>query len=372
MNKTFPTLYKKTSGGAQQEWTIIVQGKAIITRYGQTGGSIQESAPTFCEGKNVGRANETTAEEQALLEAQSQWEKRLKKDYARTPEAAMAGEASDLVAGGILPMLAHKFSEHGDKLKYPCFVQPKLDGHRCIAVVDGNGKCTLWSRTRKPINSVPHIVKAIEAMEITDFVFDGELYTHTHKDNFEGITHLVRQSEAKAEAHVIEYHIYDAAIPGSFTDRTEKLAELLGPKGMGPLTLVETREATNEDELMAVFEDFLAQGYEGAIARNASGMYANRRSYDLLKIKEFDDAEFQCVGVEEGKGAMAGHAIFVCKTTTGTLFRAKMKGERAGLKKYFDNPKLVVGKQVTVKYQGLTNANKVPRFPVCLRITESL
>ncbi len=139
---------------------------------------------------------------------------------------------------------------------------------------------------------------------------------------------------------------------------------------MKKVILAETREVVNEDELMLAFEDFLAQGYEGAIARNADGLYVNKRSYDLLKIKQFDDAELECIGVEDGKGKMAGHAIFVCKTKDGAEFRAKMKGEHATLAKFVSNPGLVVGKQVTVKYQGLTNKNGVPRFPVALRIRE--
>jgi ATP-dependent DNA ligase len=141
---------------------------------------------------------------------------------------------------------------------------------------------------------------------------------------------------------------------------------------MGPLVLVETREVADEDELMLAFEDFLSQGYEGAIARNAAGPYVSKRSYDLLKVKEFEDKEFKCVGVEEGKGKLAGHAVFVCQTADGTQFRAKMKGAISELKKYFDQPKLVIGKQITVKYQGLTNKNKVPRFPVAWRIAEKL
>jgi DNA ligase-1 len=137
--KRFPMLYKKTSTGADQMWEIRVDGNKIITLFGQVNGKIQETPPTVCEGKNIGRANETTPEEQALLEAESQWTRKLKKDYVTTLGAAVAGASSDLIEGGILPMLAHKFSEHGDKLKYPCYVQPKLDGHRCLAVVDGKG-----------------------------------------------------------------------------------------------------------------------------------------------------------------------------------------------------------------------------------------
>lgn len=370
-----PTLYKKTSTGALQEWTIeVLPGGLLVTHFGQTGGKIQTSEPTACERKNIGRANETAAQQQAEQEAQSQWEKKQKTNgYVKTKEEAESGGSSELVAGGLLPMLAHKFSEHGDKLKYPCYVQPKLDGHRCIAVVDSAGKCTLWSRTRKPILSAPHVALAVERMGLANATLDGELYIHGMRDNFEELTSLLRKGHPGKGFEAIEYHIYDYADPrmGSFAKRFACLRN--DPSLRPPLVLVETREVQNEDELMLAFEDFLAQGYEGAIARNADGLYVNKRSYDLLKIKRFDDGDFWCVAIEEGKGKMEGHAIFVCKNSDGSaLFKAKMKGEHAELKQYFEHPELVVNKRVTVKYQGLTNKNNVPRFPVALRIRKDL
>lgn len=365
-----PTLYKRTSTGALQEWTVIVDGWKYYTQFGQVGGAIQESAPVVCSKKNLGRANETTAEEQAELEAQALWIKKQKKDYTLDPNVKV-GQTSDLIEGGILPMLANKFSEHGDKLKYPCFVQPKLDGHRCISDSDG-----LWSRTRKPIKSVPHIRE--DCMQATDngTPLDGELYNHEYRDKFEQLTHFIRQSAPEAGCEAVQYHIYDSPGPGTFRQRWNMLQMVFkGNRDLfkeGSLRLVETREVQNEDELMLAFEDFLAQGYEGAVARNADGLYVNKRSYDLLKIKKFDDAEFKCVEVDEGQGKMKGHAVFVCVTEDGTEFGAKLIGDHDALARYYKHPELVVGKIVTVKYQGLTNKNGVPRFPVALRIREAV
>lgn len=364
---TLPTLYKKTSTGAIQTWSVEFSGKQYSTTFGQENGNLQTSEPTTCVGKQ-GRSDE----EQAEFEAKALWTKKLKKDYAQTRAAALAGKADALVEGGILPMLAHKFSEHGDKLKYPCFVQPKLDGHRCIT--GGPDPFGMWSRTRKPIRSVPHIEKEARRLIKGRMVrFDGELYNHDYREKFEELSHFIRQSKPTRGHEIVQYHVYDLDTPGTFRERWKELCEIIGPKGLGPIHLVETREVNNEDELMLAFEDFRAQGYEGAVARNADGLYVNKRSYDLLKIKKFDDAEFLCVEVEEGKGKMAGHAVFICKNTAGTaLFKAKMKGDHAALAKYIEHPELVVGRWVTVKYQGLTNKNGVPRFPVALRIREDV
>ena len=388
--KTFPTLYKRTSTGALQEWTVFATGVGYYVRFGQVGGAIQQSEVTVCAGKNAGKTNATTQAQQAELEAEALWTKKLKKDYTQDPNVK-AGDKSELIEGGILPMLAHKFSEHGDKLKYPCFVQPKLDGHRCIAI---GGK--LWSRTRKPINSVPHIVAEIGIMAPgAKIILDGELYNHTYHDRFEELSHFIRQTSAATGCEIVQYHVYDAPDPFgkcTFRQRYEWLKQHFNEHSGGAVTLVETREVHNEDELMLAFEDFLEQGYEGAVARNTDGLYVNKRSYDLLKIKRFDDGEFRIVGVAEGKGKLAGHGIFLCTTKPDTpdfgvvtadqaaaiilanpgVFSAKMKGATVALRQFIANYPAYAGKMLTVKYQGYTNKNKVPRFPVALRVREDV
>lgn len=364
MSKTLPTLYKKTSGGADQFWSIATDGCSILTRWGQVGGKEQTATETISAGRNIGRANETTPAEQAALEAQAQWEnKKRNRGYVESLSAARAGNVDAVVEGGIFPMLAHKFRDHAAKIVYPAYAQPKLDGHRCIAMASG-----LWSRTRKPIASMPHIVAALKPF-IGEAVLDGELYSHSHHDRFEQLSSLIRPSYAKSGHDVVQYHVYDCAMPGTFARRLAWLRSALSG-ALHPLVLVETIPVHDGDELMAAFARFREQGYEGAMVRNAAGLYVNRRSCDLQKVKEFDDAEFRITGVTEGRGRLAGHAIFVCQTADGTTFEAKMVGSLDGLRKYHQNPALAVGRMLTVQYQGFTNKNGVPRFPVALRIRD--
>jgi len=154
--ETFPKLFKKTSTGAIQEWEVYVDdtncNPVIVTKYGQLGGKIQTSTEVITEGKNIGRSNETSPMEQAYLQAKSDWEKQLKKGYVDNVDDAEEGKIDAIIEGGIVPMLAHKFSEQGHKIKYPALVQPKLDGHRCTSQYENDGTVTLWSRTRKIIN----------------------------------------------------------------------------------------------------------------------------------------------------------------------------------------------------------------------------
>lgn len=364
MSKTFPTLYKKTSTGADQFWSIETDGNTITTRWGRLGGSEQTATETITAGKNIGRANQTTPSEQAVLEAQAQWEQKKKnRGYVENLSDARDGKVDESVEGGIFPMLAHTFRDHAAKITYPAYAQPKLDGHRCIAMASG-----LWSRTRKPIVSVPHINAALKPL-IGDVVLDGELYSTDFRDRFEELSSLIRPSYAKPEHEAVQYHVFDCAIPGSFALRHARLRELI-TSAPPSIVLVETTMVNNEDELMAAFATFRAQGYEGAIVRNVHGLYVGNRSYDLQKIKEMDDAEFKVVGVNEGRGKLAGHGIFVCVTPAGVEFEAKMIGSLDALKQYHANPKLAVGRMLTVQFQGYTNTNGVPRFPVALRFRD--
>jgi DNA ligase-1 len=375
---THPTLYKKTSTGAIALWQIRVEGTTIITTHGQVDGAMQEARDTIASGKNVGKKNATTAEQQAEAEAAAKWTKQLKKGYVQSIEAAQAGEVDDVITGGVSPMLAHKHRDHAAKIKYPCFTQPKLDGHRCVAVVEADGEVTLWSRTRKPITGMPHISDAIRSLDLpVGTVLDGELYSHAHKADFDTLTSLIRSSTPKDGHEVMEYHIYD--LPSSeatFQERTTLLDNVLcftdGSPRHVKLVYVMTEQVDNDDELMEAFDRYVADGYEGSMARNALSKYENKRSYGLQKIKEFDDGDFEVVGVEEGRGKLAGHAIFVCKTADGTEFRVKMKGDTAELKQYWDDPSLAIGRLLEVKYFGLTGKNSVPRFPIAHRFKVAL
>lgn len=379
MKVKFPTLYKKTSTGAIQFWDISVDNNRygfgrIETSYGQVGTESPQVTEDFIEiGKNIGKINETTPYEQAQSEAKSKWEKQKKKGYVETLTSAKNDELDDLIEGGIVPMLAHKFSDHGHKIVYPAFVQPKLDGIRCIAILK-NGECTLWSRTRKQITSVPHIVAALEKLSPElNMIFDGELYNHEFKKDFEKIVSMVRQEEPAPGHEIVQYHVYDFATDNktTFRARAAKLVYMKDRYFNGEVVKVQTVQVDDESAALDYFQLWRGQGYEGAMIRNGSGLYANKRSYDLQKIKEFDDAEFKIIGIDEGRGKLAGHVgAFVCLTSDGKEFLAKMSGDTEKLKEYFENHKLWKGKQLTVKFQGLTGTNGVPRFPVGVLIRD--
>jgi DNA ligase-1 len=116
------TLYKKDSKENLRFLDISTDGSTIVQVSGLVDGNHVTNV-SQCEGKNIGRANETTPEEQAEIEAQAKYTKKLKEGYFKSKE-----EATNNVV--ILPMLAKVFSKEEKKVVYPCFAQPKLDGMR--------------------------------------------------------------------------------------------------------------------------------------------------------------------------------------------------------------------------------------------------
>ena len=377
--KRFPTLYKKTSTGAIQQWNtfVVMDGNIpiIFSEYGQIDGKIQQSTEQVLEGKNIGKTNETTALEQAISQAESDWKKQLKKGYVQNIEDAQAGKTDNIIEGGIFPMLAHKYSEQAHKIKYPALCQPKFDGHRSISQCV-NYVTSLWSRTRKPINSVPHICHSLHDVMITNNIkyLDGELYNHEYHNKFEELSSFIRQEKPIDGCEIVKYYVYDFPHPTMTNgERNKVLQSLLPVFENTPIHIVETIVVNDEDELMDAFDHFIALGYEGCMVRNMDGLYVNKRSYDLQKVKEFSDSEYKVIDVKVGtKGSMAGKAIFVCETEEGIQFAAKMVGKMDDLIKYANNPELAIGRMMTVKYQGLTNKNNVPRFPVAMRFREDI
>jgi len=378
MKKIFPTLYKLTSTGKVQTWKIEVSPNkddsapagAILTTYGLFNGLQQNALEVISEGKNIGKSNETTPFEQAVLEAQSQWEKKVKKGYVQNIEDAQEKRVdTNVITGGIEPMLAHSYDKQGHKIKFPAYVQPKLDGHRCIAIIQ-DGKCTLWSRTRKRITGVPHIERALEAANspFGTIVIDGELYNHDYRDNFEDLTSLIRQVTPKPGHEKVQFWMYDVVTDEPFEERLTRLRRV---KSNETIVVVATNLVESEEEMITAFGTYIEFGFEGLMVRNTDGRYKHGRSYDLLKVKVFADAEYKVIDVTSGRGKMEGLAMFHCVTEDGKEFRVKMVGKLDDLKHYLDSKDDYIGRQLTVKYQNLSS-DGIPRFPVAMRFREDV
>jgi DNA ligase-1 len=358
-----PTLYCKSKTGKTQVWNIEVIGAKIRVSYGYEGGAVTVNEKTITSGKNLGKKNATTAAEQAVSEAKSTWDKKKTGGYAESLDDAHVPGVADAAAvaahEAILPMLAHDFHKRGKDIKLPCYVQAKLDGVRCIFK---NG--ILTSRQGKVFPNMEHIVNDLKDVEL---VLDGELYSDTL--SFQQFVGLVRKKKHNAAEKVllrqVKYWVYDCVNDKPFEERHGALKEMFyGARAFGHVEMLSTDECRTKAELKGFHDRFVAEGKEGLIIRNKTGLYQlAARSKDLQKFKEFEDAEFTVVEFTDGEGSEKGLVIWVCETEDKKKFSVRPRGTHEDRAELFNDAESYVGKKLTVRYQELTE-DGIPRFPV--------
>ncbi len=368
---TLPILYSRTSKGQVQTWQITIDGATFFTEEGIKGGTISKSKPTVCKPKNVGRANETTAEKQAESEAQSKWQKKIDGGYFEK-EADIDNEVT------FWPMLAHKWPEYKADMDWTkkVYSQPKLDGMRCVVKLNG-----MWSREGKPILSAPHIRKLLQPLfdKNPDFVFDGELYNHDLKHNFNKLISLAKKQKPTPEQldeseKKLQFWMYDFFDPQNpdrpFSERNDMglaMVKSLGPTG-NRIRWTYTNLVADEKKLDELFVKYVDHGFEGGMIR-WDAPYQKKRTKFLLKRKDFIDEEFELVELEEGDGNRAGLATVAffkhekgSEIRRGVLcFKAGVIGANDYTADLLKNKKSVLGKKATVCYFNLT-PDGVPRF----------
>lgn len=362
------TVYKKTSTGKIQQWRAWVEttatGFLLKVESGQTDGKLTETAgQVIDEGKQ-----KRTAQEQAIFEANSKLKKKRDEAYFDTIEAAKTQVK-------LLPMLAHSFTKRKHNINYPAIVQRKFDGVRCLARLNSDGTVTLMSRKGKEFPHLNHI-KADVAASNSDqaLVLDGELYSDTL--TFQELVGLVKRVTLKPgndeQMLEVSLRVYDCVhmMNGSadFTERYQIITNLTD--GAEYLSLVENVRVSTESEIHAAQARFVEEGYEGAMVRNLTGAYAiGKRSANLQKVKTFLDGEYLIVGFTEGTGNETGCVIWECHTPAGQPFGVRPRGTQEDRKVLFQNGSDYVGRQLTVRYQELTDYG-VPRFPVGIAIRD--
>jgi DNA ligase-1 len=417
--KSFPTLYNTTIGtGREKQWSIEVLEVSdnhyiVRSQHGVRGGKLVTHDTDITEGKNIGKSNETTSQQQALLEAERDWTKKVKQGYAQEDKPAPKKKLirvskladNEEQNGGVepvkeskllKPMLALELDLEKPNIKFPAYVQPKLDGVRCLVYYNSVGELVFQSRQNTIYEPFEHIVPELKILftsflegseqsehleQLKDLVIDGELYIHGAA--FEKITSIVRRSKTKhTEASTIKYHIYDCFYSGNgnveknsigYGKRYEALKKAFYRHNFTNIVLLETKVANDMGEIEAFHTHYtkLQEPYEGIMIRNKDSPYKQQgRSKDLLKYKKFHDDEFIVIGHHEGTGAHKGTPIFECesKSKVGKTFSVTMQGSIEGRRGMLENVKSYYGKLLTVKYQEIS-ADGAPRFPVgiCFR-----
>jgi len=264
----------------------------------------------------------------------------------------------------IKPMLAYKVGKKPVDWSEKVFMQPKLDGVRCIIQLDKTGKVIAYSRTGKPWLNIRHILKDLKPWfaEHPDAILDGELYNHELRNDFEKIISLVRTQKPTAymrskSKKLVQFHCYDYANGDDlYSQRMRNLS--VSDMYSYCVKYVPTWQVTSNGHANLKHKSFLEKDYEGSILR-LDGSYQRKRSYNLQKFKDFHDAEATIVGYVPGKGKRTGTlGKFVMQDDKGVEFGCPPgKGYNyKDLANILDNISDYIGQRATFTYFEKTKA----------------
>lgn len=352
-------LYKKDSKGKIRQLEIRAIGTTLLQRSGLVVGKKVEHT-RVCKPKNVGKSNETTAEEQAIREAAAKVKQKLDEGYFKSIE-----EATNNVV--VLPMLAQEYKAKAKKINWDgdVYIQPKLDGMRCLAVFKG-GKVTLISRKNKVLENLDHIIKDLEA-NVTyreNLVLDGELYVHG--EGFQTNMQYIKKYR-KGKTERIKFHVYDIIMEDSpFTLRKFEIWNTVLSKETRYVKRVQTYKIKTEREIATWHQLFLTAGYEGTMVRHSNDGYKlDSRASQLLKYKDFKDIACKIVDIGPAdKRPTWGRPVV---EWNGKRFACNTKMTHAQKEDLLTNKDDYIGKTAEVRYFEETDSG-IPRFPVLVGI----
>ena len=367
--KTYKKLYCLDNIGNTRIWWVEQNGNKYRMCSGIENGKIVESIWTIVEGKNSGKLNETSDEEQAEKEVLAKYKKQKETGYWENVEDINKFQYFS-------PMLAHKWTEHKDKVDWSngAYISPKMDGVRCILQKSGatsrNGKCYV---------SFPHILRELKPLfdKNPNLILDGECYTHRLKNDFDKIISLAKKLKPTEKDLVesekyLQFWIFDCpSIKGDFHTRYNFLKELIQSyKDNKWIKLCDHKLIKSADEIEPNLQGWLVKGFEGIMINTYDGLYESKRSYNLLKYKLFQDVEMEIVDITEGVGNRANMLGYLTlKTPDGKIFDSNARGDEEKYKRMLDEKNNLIGKMATVRFQNYT-PNKIPRFPVVISIRD--
>lgn len=357
MNQVSLRIYKKDSSGKIRYLQISNVDNTVVQESGVVGTDNPVVNVSVCEAKNVGKSNATTPEGQAYLEAQAKLTEKMRLGYFNTIEEAQEKGGQDF----LLPMLAKDFKKEKGKIKFPCYVQPKLDGMRALGSVDN-----LISRTGKVIDTLSHL----DLSDLDGDILDGELYVHGI--SFQENMKLIKKYRPGLTEQV-KYHVYDLVLDLPFSERYQ-LLQLLVLDNPG-IQVVTTILVNNIEEIEHHHEQFISLGYEGTIIRHSDeGYQVNKRSSQLLKYKDFLDETYEIVNVVPSE-SRPEQGVIVCSKNMEQAgenvwvhrFNCGMKFSHAEREEILTNKQEYIGKMAEVRFFEYTDGG-LPRFPVCVGV----
>lgn len=377
MNKTLITRDSKGKIRVAEvscEWDDIEKRYTIYRNTYQYGGKVTAQPEVYITKGKVKR----TISQQAELEFNSHVKKYLDKGYKEIEGSIDQYTKSQL--DDFLPehttdangfkkhMLAKDFNKVAtsvfDKVKQ-WYGSRKIDGVRC-SFYWKDGEVRSASRGGGDYDfSTSHLrnhPKLIEFFELNpEIVFDGELYCHGY--SLQSLSGLARtEKDEDKDCSILEYYIYDVMIPDiPFSDRLDKLDEIRDTLDLGfnpnkewndgdlKFQMVPQVEVSGWTSIKKLHDQYVSEGFEGIVIRNPNKPYGfGKRTNDMIKVKEYQDAEFEITGLSEG--LRDEDMCFTCITDKGVEFKAKPMGNRELKQQYREDLDSLIGKMATVKF----------------------
>jgi len=271
------------------------------------------------------------------------------------------------------PMLAYPVSAKPINYEDKIFMQPKLDGVRCVIQYD-NSEVKAYSRTGKPWLNIEHILFNLKPWFALNpnIILDGELYNHDLRNDFEKIISLVRRKtpddiDMLESADLVQFHCYDIIDETKTFEERNRFITQVVPRN-NYIYHVKTQAVATESLSKVIHQQNLDAGYEGSILRT-NDTYACKRSHNLRKFKDFHDTEATLTGWVEGKGKRIGTiGKFTAVDSEGNEFGMPVMDKFKFLQDNFKKMQGYVGKTATFTYFERTKANSY-RHPLfkCIR-----
>lgn len=376
------------------DWDKDLNGYVIRRFTSQYGGKITTQPIILVDkGKGIGKARRTVSE-QAKLEYDSRVNKYMDKGYKKLPKSidlytkeeldALLPEETTDSEGNLKPMLAKDFHDVATSVleKQWWYASRKIDGVRCLMFVK-DGEIHTSSRGGKNYdNSTYHITcnpKLKKFMlDNPTLILDGELYVHGY--SLQTLSGLARLKKETDKCDELQYYIYDIVDTNkTFEERLEILDHIKDElqldfepnktfeDGDLQIQMVPHVKVEGWVQIKKTHDSYVKEGFEGAVIRRPDKKYGvNKRTNDMVKVKEYQDGEFKIIGFSEG--LRPEDMVFVCVTEDGKEFEAKPVGPRELKHEYLERIDEIIGKMATVKYFSFSDGG-TPTQPVlkCIR-----
>lgn len=405
MIKEFPKLFARIANNKIAVWSAVIErlGDAIdiIVSYGEVGGTLTSSYERGITGKNIGKANETSAFDQAVSQVNSRINKKKREGYKSLQDLGILeadfngrnaemllndrlGEFRTDLSGNIKPMKCQQYykskknwidpdgkvwsdrkyyyllnpyvvKEKGAiQTKFPAIVQPKINGVRAILSCE-EGKAILRSKEGL-VYDVAHITNYIDNKDVDDdFALDGELYIHG--ELLQDIVSAVKKPNLNSGR--LQFVAFD--IPKEEMSNEKRISSLNALSDRfnlvenSPIEVITSIEVTGDDEVQVLTDKYISLGFEGTIIREPKAMYGfGKRPSTITKLKRTISNEYVITDViPQKKDPTLGQ--YVCVTPKGNKFEVNPAMSESDKRLLLINRTNVIGKRLQLDFYEYTD-----------------